>query len=48
MIAAERGHSGLVALLLERGAIPASVDRDGRKAEDLAATQEIRELLRRQ
>jgi ankyrin repeat protein len=45
MIAAERGHAAIAALLLARGAAADLRDKDGKTARDLAATDEVREKL---
>lgn len=45
MIAAERGHGEVAALLLERGADPTIKDDKGRRAADLASDAELRGRL---
>lgn len=45
MIAAERGHREIAALLLERGADPALRDKQGRRAEDLTNDADLRRVL---
>jgi ankyrin repeat protein len=45
MIAAERGHAAVVALLLARGAAADRRDKGGKTARDLAANDEVREEL---
>ncbi len=45
MIAAERGHSEIAALLLERGADATLADGEGRRAANLAEDAELRALL---
>jgi len=46
MIAAERGHAAIVALLLNRGATADLRDKGGKTARDLAANDEVREKLK--
>lgn len=45
MIAAERGHDEVAALLLEHGADPAIAGKDGRRAADLAKNEALRASL---
>lgn len=45
MIAAERGHAEVAALLLEQGADPAIAGKDGRRAADLAKDEALRARL---
>jgi uncharacterized protein len=45
MIAAELGHAGIVERLLARGADRAIADKDGKRADDLAASEAVRALL---
>jgi ankyrin repeat protein len=45
MIAAERGHAAIVALLIARGAAADRRDKDGKTARDLAANDDVREKL---
>ena len=45
MIAAERGHVGVVRHLMEAGADPLAKDRNGKRADDLAANESVRRLL---
>jgi ankyrin repeat protein len=45
MIAAERGHVEIAALLLERGADPTIAGRDGRRAADLTSDEALRASL---
>ena len=47
MIASEAGHTGVVDLLLKRGADPKLKDKSGKNAADLAATEAIKTALRR-
>ena len=45
MAAASRGHAGVVERLLAAGADPTLRDKEGKRAIDLAATQEVKALL---
>jgi hypothetical protein len=45
MIAAELGRDAVVATLLARGADRSIADRDGKRALDLAANENVREQL---
>ena len=45
MIAAERGHAEIVAVLIEAGADPARRDKDGKSAADLARDEALRQRL---
>jgi uncharacterized protein len=47
MIASEAGHTGVVDLLLKRGADPKLKDKSGKNAADLAATEAVKTALRR-
>jgi hypothetical protein len=45
MIAAERGHAAVVAALIARGADRDRHDKQGKRALDLAANDEVRAAL---
>jgi ankyrin repeat protein len=46
MIAADRGNAAIVAFLLSRGADASLADKDGKRALELAANEEVREKFR--